>query len=68
VWDFEYVGKGKWKNGYIYDPDNGKTYRCKAQLKGDTLKVRGFIGVSLLGRNSEWTRVAEPSAGAAEAE
>jgi len=68
VHDFVYVGKGKWKNGYIYDPDNGKTYRCKARLEGDTLKLRGFIGVSLLGRNTIWTRVEEPEQSASEPE
>lgn len=50
-------GKGKWKGGTIYDPTNGKTYKCKMWLDGkDTLKVRGFIGFSLLGRNTTWTR------------
>ncbi len=54
---FVYAGKGKWKNGTIYDPNNGKTYKCKMWLEGnDTLKVRGFIGFSLLGRNETWHR------------
>ncbi|MEN8163220.1 MAG: DUF2147 domain-containing protein [Acidobacteriota bacterium] len=47
----------KWTDGTIYDPNNGKTYRCKMQLKGERLKVRGYIGVSLFGRSTEWTRV-----------
>lgn len=55
---FRYDGKGKWKKGTIYDPGNGKTYKCKMWLEGpDTLKVRGFIGFSLLGRNATWKRV-----------
>ena len=55
---FEYAGKGSWKNAHIYDPDNGKTYKCKAKLLEDgTLKIRGFIGVSLLGRTTFWTRI-----------
>jgi uncharacterized protein (DUF2147 family) len=56
--NFEYDGKGTWKKGTIYDPDNGKTYKCKLRI-GDNgeLLVRGFIGVSLLGRTSQWTRV-----------
>lgn len=54
---FVYKGGGKWKNGTIYDPTNGKTYKCKMWLEGgDTLKVRGFIGFSLLGRSTTWTR------------
>lgn len=56
--DFAYVGKGKWKKGTIYAPDEGKTYKCKASLTQDgVLKVRGFIGFSMLGRTEEWTRV-----------
>ena len=55
---FIYDGKGTWKKGTIYDPDNGKTYKCKLRI-GDEgeLKVRGYIGVSMIGRTSKWTRV-----------
>ncbi len=58
--DFVYSGKDVWEKGTIYDPESGKTYSCKItrQANGD-LKVRGFIGVSLLGRNSMWTRLKE---------
>ena len=49
----------KWTDGTIYDPNNGKTYRCKMKLKGERLKVRGYIGFSLLGRTAVWTRVGE---------
>lgn len=50
-------GPGRWSGGTIYDPENGKTYRCKARLKDGTLLVRGYVGVSLFGRTTEWTRV-----------
>lgn len=55
-------GPDKWVDGTIYDPNDGKTYRCKMRLKGDRLKgdrlkVRGYIGVSLFGRTTVWTRV-----------
>ena len=54
---FVYKGKNKWGGGTIYDPDNGKTYSCKMQLKEEnSLKVRGFIGVALIGRTQMWTR------------
>ena len=48
-----------WTGGRIYDPVSGKTYRCKATLAkdGKTLKLRGYIGISLLGRTDVWTRV-----------
>jgi len=55
-WDFKYKGKGKWAGGKIYDPDNGKTYSCKMTIEGTELKVRGFIGISLLGRTTIWIR------------
>ena len=48
-----------WQGGTIYDPEKGKTYKCKATLKGDSLNVRGYIGIPTLGRTSIWTRVAE---------
>ncbi len=48
---------GSWSGGSIYDPDNGRTYRCRIELLDhDRLKVRGFIGISLLGRSQTWTR------------
>ncbi|MFI4895472.1 MAG: DUF2147 domain-containing protein [Steroidobacterales bacterium] len=50
-------GEGRWAGGTIYDPDSGRTYQCRIEpLERDRLKVRGFIGLSLLGRNQTWTR------------
>lgn len=48
----------EWNGGDILDPDNGKVYRCKARLEegGKKLVVRGYIGISLLGRSQTWTR------------
>jgi uncharacterized protein (DUF2147 family) len=59
--DFVYKGEGIWHKGTIYDPDNGKTYKCKVSFGDDdkTLKVRGFIGFSMIGRTTYWTRVEE---------
>ena len=55
--NFKYDGKGLWHKGKIYDPDNGKTYKAKVRLAEDNvLKVRGFIGFSMIGRTLEWTR------------
>lgn len=49
---------GAWENGTIYDPKTGKTYSCKMTLTGnDQLNVRGYIGISLIGRTDVWTRV-----------
>lgn len=57
--DFVYED-GEWKNGRIYDPQNGKDYKCYMKLKdGKTLNVRGYIGISLIGRTEVWTRVTQ---------
>ncbi|MDA9555311.1 DUF2147 domain-containing protein [Pelobium sp.] len=49
---------GTWEDGTIYDPKSGKTYSCKMTLKDtNSLNVRGFIGISLIGRTDVWTRV-----------
>ena len=51
---FRYVD-GAWKGGRIYDPETGKTYKSTIRLGDDgTLKVRGYIGISLLGRTTVW--------------
>lgn len=43
--------------GKIYDPKNGKTYSCQMTLNGDKLEVRGYIGISLIGRTEVFTRI-----------
>lgn len=49
---------GKWTNGKIYDPKSGKNYSCNMTLKSnDILNMRGYVGVSLLGRSETWKRV-----------
>ena len=56
--NFRYDGKGLWHKGTIYDANKGKTYKCKVRLEDDdVLKVRGYMGFSLIGRTEEWTRV-----------
>ena len=48
----------EYDGGEILDPANGKTYRVKMWTAegGKKLNVRGFIGVSLLGRTQVWVR------------
>ncbi len=56
--NFEHDGGGEYDEGTIYDPESGKTYSCIMTLKGnDKLNVRGYIGISLIGRTDSWTRV-----------
>jgi uncharacterized protein (DUF2147 family) len=47
-----------WENGTVYDPRNGRSYSCYVDLQdADKIKLRGYIGSSLIGRNYIWTRV-----------
>lgn len=48
---------GAWTDGKIYDPKSGKTYSSTMKLQGNTLNIRGYVGISLLGRTTVWTRV-----------
>ena len=47
-----------WGGGQILDPQTGSVYRCTMRLAdgGRTLIVRGFVGLSLLGRSQTWLR------------
>ena len=54
---FKFDGDDEWTSGNIYDPESGKTYSSYMYLKdGNTLKLRGYIGFSFLGRTETWTR------------
>lgn len=56
--DFEYESGNKWDNGTIYDPKTGKTYSCYMKvINKDRMEVKGYIGISLIGRSQNWTRV-----------
>ena len=55
---FTYAEEGVWEGGTIYDPKTGKTYSCKISLMNkDKINVRGYVGISLLGRTEIWSRV-----------
>ncbi|MGQ0579016.1 MAG: DUF2147 domain-containing protein [Betaproteobacteria bacterium] len=57
LWGLKKDGNG-WSGGEILDPKNGKIYRARMSLSEDSksLNVRGFIGVSLIGRTQTWWR------------
>ena len=46
-------------SGRILDPNTGKLYSMKAKLSsnGKRLHLRGYLGISALGRNQIWIRV-----------
>lgn len=55
--EFKPTGPNEWGDGWIYDPGSGKTYDAKMRLDADgTLKLRGYVGISLFGETQTWTR------------
>ena len=44
----------KWEGGKIYNPKNGKTYKCSIWLDGNNLKVRGYL--AMFYETQTWTK------------
>ena len=61
LWDLTQNTDG-WDEGFVLDPNDGKTYRCVIRLveDGKKLEVRGYVGFSLFGRTQTWQRVPDP--------
>jgi len=53
---FKKDGEKEYSDGTIYDPKNGKTYKCKITAKEDKLDVHGYVGFSWIGRTTVWTK------------
>jgi uncharacterized protein (DUF2147 family) len=55
--DFQQLEANRWGGGWIYSPENGKTYRATMALEGtNLLKLRGYVGIPLFGETQNWTR------------
>lgn len=50
-------GGGKYSGGNITDPVNGKTYKLSATKTGESLALRGYLGVKALGRTQTWKKI-----------
>lgn len=70
MWGLEKEDEGEWESGRILDPKTGSIYKSKLEVAedGQTIEVRGYIGVSWIGRSQEWVRYEEPAAEAAQDE
>lgn len=56
--DLKYKKKGEWTEGEIYDARSGKTYSLEVYMKNSNeLELRGYIGFTLFGKSTSWTRV-----------
>ncbi len=62
LWDLHYDADGtrSGQSGQVYDSDDGHTYRCLLRLLDpDHIRLRGYVGITLLGGSSTWTRVSK---------
>ncbi len=48
------------EDGHLYDPKSGKTYKGAMTSSGDSLDLRGYIGLKAFGRTEHWTRTPAP--------
>jgi uncharacterized protein (DUF2147 family) len=55
--DFQQTDTAHLDKGHLYDPESGRTYSGTIVADGDQLNLRGYIGISLLGRTEIWHRV-----------
>ncbi len=58
MWNFAKASDpGEWESGRIYNPEEGETYKSTLKLRPDgKLEVRGYVGISLLGKSQYWER------------
>lgn len=62
IWNLKYEGDGEFTGGHVYNPRDGKTYRMKIQIVDkDTIEVRGYLGIALLGQTQVWKRAKKPA-------
>lgn len=57
---FQRVNGNTWNAGKIYNPGDGSTFNGTISLEKDgTLKIRGYVGISLFGKTLKWVRPQE---------
>ncbi|MDT8282007.1 MAG: DUF2147 domain-containing protein [Gammaproteobacteria bacterium] len=57
---FRRVSEDTWSEGQIYNPKDGQTFASTIKLSDDgSLKIRGYVGISLFGKTLIWQRPQE---------
>lgn len=54
---------GRWTGGTLTDPRDGTRYSAEIRAEGDSLTLRGYVGLPLFGRSQIWTRAADDRGG-----
>ena len=59
LWNFAKTrDPNEWDGGRIYNPEDGEIYKSTMKIRPDgKLEVRGYVGISLLGKSQYWERV-----------
>ena len=59
---FKSNGDGSYEGGWLYSPRHGGMFSANLALKGrDSLELRGFVFITLLGGSQMWTRIGAPA-------
>jgi uncharacterized protein (DUF2147 family) len=68
VYNLKRNGEGKYENGSILDPRDGKVYSASLEVTpdGQSLLLRGYLGVELFGQTQTWTRLPDTTMAAAD--
>ncbi|MBN0987646.1 DUF2147 domain-containing protein [Amphritea pacifica] len=45
-----------WRDGWVYDPREDKTYKGKVSVEGAEMSIRAFIGFTVLGKTEHLAR------------
>lgn len=48
------------RNGHLYDPRSGRTYSGQMTAEGNSLRLRGYVGLPMFGRTQTWVRASAP--------
>jgi uncharacterized protein (DUF2147 family) len=57
IGDLKRQADGSWDAGWIYDPNDGKSYDLEVTAKSaDRIQIKGYLGMKMLNETFIWTR------------